>query len=81
MEYSPVSPVTASGDENYVGQGQVGSGGAAKLGRREGMLSTTNGLHGADEAIRRTVNGTIARCVGDKAELERAKVVKEQGIE
>ncbi|KAG9247592.1 hypothetical protein BJ878DRAFT_414526 [Calycina marina] len=53
---------------------------AAHVSRREGLLKAAKGLHGAGDAIRGTVNGTIARGTGDAAEQERARVIKERGM-
>lgn len=44
------------------------------------MMSAVKGIHGAGEALRGTVNGTIARGVRDKTEVERSREVREQGL-
>lgn len=44
-------------------------------------MNAMKGIHGASEAIRGSLNGTIARGVGDREELERARVVREQGMQ
>jgi len=48
--------------------------------KKGGVVNAFKGLHGAGEAIRGTVNSTIARGVGDTAELERSRVIREQGM-
>jgi len=38
------------------------------------------GIHGAGDVIRGSVNSTIAKGVGDTAEQERMRLVREQGL-
>jgi hypothetical protein len=45
------------------------------------MLGAIKGIHGAGEALRGSVNSTIAKGVGDAAEQERMRAVKERGVE
>ena len=49
-------------------------------GKRESLFGAIKGLHGAGEALRGTVNGTIARASHDTAEEERMRAVKEKGL-
>jgi len=53
---------------------------AANVSKKDSMMSAVKGIHGAGEALRGTVNGTIARGVRDKTELERSREVREQGL-
>jgi len=48
-------------------------------GKRESLFNTMKGLHGAGEALRGTVNGTIAKGMRDSAEEERMRAVRERG--
>lgn len=43
-------------------------------------MSTVKGLHGAGEALRGTVNATIAKGMHDEKEWEQQRLIKEQGI-
>lgn len=45
------------------------------------MLGAIKGIHGAGEALRGSVNSTIAKSVGDTAEQQRMKAVREKGME
>jgi len=38
------------------------------------------GLHGAGEAIRGTVNAGIAKGTGDTAEMEKQRIIREEGL-
>jgi hypothetical protein len=67
---SPVSPVAAEATPNYSRPG----------GRKESVMSAVRGIHGAGDAIRGTINGTLAKGVGDKGEQERAQAIREQGL-
>jgi hypothetical protein len=49
-------------------------------GKRESLFGAIKGLHGAGEALRGTVNGTIARANHDTAEEERMRAIKEKGM-
>jgi len=53
---------------------------ATHVSKKDSMMNAVKGIHGAGEALRGTVNGTIARGVRDKAELERSREVREQGL-
>jgi len=44
-------------------------------------MNTMKGIHGAGEALRGSVNQKIAKTVGDTAEQERMKTVRQHGIE
>ena len=49
-------------------------------GRKESMMNTFKGLHGAGEALRGAVNSTIAKGMHDTAEEERQRQIREQGM-
>ena len=53
---------------------------ASHPGRTEAILNTVKGLQGASDAIRGTVNGTIAHSRHDRAEEERQRAIRDQGI-
>jgi hypothetical protein len=44
------------------------------------LFGAIKGLHGAGEALRGTLNGTIARGMHDTAEEERMRAVREKGV-
>lgn len=44
-------------------------------------MGAIKGLHGAGEALRGSVNSKIAKGVGDTAEQERMRLVREKGME
>jgi hypothetical protein len=48
-------------------------------GKRESLFGAIKGLHGAGEALRGTVNGTIAKGMHDTEEEERMRAVRESG--
>jgi hypothetical protein len=53
----------------------------SKLERKRGSVTAAiKGLHGAGEALRGTVNSTIARGMHDSAEEERMKAVRDKGV-
>jgi hypothetical protein len=52
----------------------------AAHGKRESVFNAFKGLHGAGEALRGTVNSTIAHGMHDTAEEERQKAIREQGM-
>lgn len=49
-------------------------------GKRDSMMNAFKGLHGAGEALRGTVNSTIAKGMHDSAEEERQRAIREQGM-
>jgi hypothetical protein len=49
-------------------------------GKRENLLAAAKGLHGAGEALRGTVNSAIAGGFGDQRDLEKNRMIKEQGM-
>lgn len=49
-------------------------------GKRESLFGAIKGLHGAGEALRGTVNGTIAKASHDTAEEERMRAIKDKGM-
>ncbi|PQE04270.1 hypothetical protein CJF31_00004207 [Rutstroemia sp. NJR-2017a BVV2] len=49
-------------------------------GKRENLLIAAKGLHGAGEALRGTVNSAIAGGFGDQRDLEKNRMIKEQGM-
>lgn len=49
-------------------------------GKRDSLMSAFKGLHGAGEALRGTVNSTIAHGMHDSAEEERQRAIREQGM-
>jgi len=52
-----------------------------RLERKKGSVTAAfKGLHGAGEALRGTVNSTIARGMHDTAEEERMRAVRDKGI-
>jgi len=52
---------------------------SAPVGKRESFTATMKGLRGASEAIRGTVNSTIAKGMHDPVEEERMRAVREKG--
>lgn len=72
---SPIIPAPRSKTPNFSRPDA-----AAHVSKRENVMSAVKGIHGAGEALRGTVNGTIARGVGDSAELERSRGVRDQGV-
>jgi hypothetical protein len=48
--------------------------------KRESLFGAIKGLHGAGEALRGTVNGTIARASHDTAGEERMRAIREKGM-
>lgn len=50
------------------------------LKKRESLSAAFKGLHGAGEALRGTVNSTIAKGMHDTAEEERMRAVREKGM-
>lgn len=44
-------------------------------------MGAIKGIHGAGEALRGSVNQTIAKGLGDTAEQERMKAVRQHGVE
>lgn len=52
----------------------------AASGKRQNVISAFKGLHGAGEALRGTVNSTIAHGMHDTAEEERQRAIREQGM-
>ena len=49
-------------------------------GKRESLFGAIKGLHGAGEALRGTVNGTIAKASHDTVEEERMRTIREKGM-
>jgi hypothetical protein len=49
-------------------------------GKRESLFGAIKGLHGASEALRGTVNGTIAKASHDTVEEERMRAIREKGM-
>jgi len=78
MDVSPTSPVQPPPRAKTPNFSRPDA--AAHVSRREGILRAAKGLHGAGDALRGTVNETIARGTRDTAELERARAIKEQGL-
>jgi len=80
---SPISPTTRPKTPNFSRPGVTGVTGVTAQGeggKRTSVISAMKGLHGAGEALRGSVNSTIAKGVGDTAEQERMRAVREQGI-
>lgn len=70
----PVSPIAREDAPNFSRPGVTGGS------KRENLMQAAKGLHGAGEALRGTVNHTLAKGIGDKAEQERARIVREDGM-
>ncbi|KAM3069172.1 hypothetical protein ACMFMG_010692 [Clarireedia jacksonii] len=49
-------------------------------GKRDNLLAAAKGIHGAGEALRGTVNSAIAGGFGDQRDLEKNRMIKEQGM-
>lgn len=54
--------------------------GTTQHSKRASILSAAKGLHGAGEALRGSVNTTLAKGIRDDVEMERQRVIKEQGM-
>ena len=93
-EISPVSPVagrshtpnfsrpgvTPTPSEPAAAPPAVPAASDHKVGRKESMFNAFKGIHGAGEALRGTVNSTIAKGMHDTAEEERQRAIREQGM-
>ncbi|KAI9745113.1 MAG: hypothetical protein M1818_001391 [Claussenomyces sp. TS43310] len=67
----PVTPTSPSSSANF----------SRPLGTHSSRLTNAfKGLHGAGEAIRGTLNSTVAKGLGDDADMERQRDIKEQGL-
>ncbi|KAH8592543.1 hypothetical protein B0O99DRAFT_689686 [Bisporella sp. PMI_857] len=75
---SPTSPIAPNGRSKTPNFSRPDA--AHHASKRESVGNVVKGIHGAGEALRGTVNSTIARGMGDAAELERSRSVKEQGL-
>ncbi|KAL3424185.1 hypothetical protein PVAG01_03466 [Phlyctema vagabunda] len=72
---SPVSPSSpVSSNTNYSRPA------ATPVSRRENLLHAAKGLHGAGEALRGTVNSKLAHGMRDEVEMEKQRVIREQGL-
>lgn len=48
--------------------------------RKGGLSGTLKGIRGAGDALRGSVNGGIAKGLGDEVELEKARKVRQDGM-
>lgn len=67
----PTTPISPASSSNY----------SRPLGSHGGRFSNAvKGIHGASEALRGSVNSTIAKGVGDQADYDRQIAIKQQGM-
>lgn len=85
-QFYPPPPTTENNYDAYQNTNQIplspnpNSAPQPHYSRREGSLSAAKGLHGAGEALRGSINGTIAKQMGDDADLIHQRAIREKGL-